>query len=218
MMIAVFQHHPAEPPGYFATVFDERNVPYTCIRLFETGEVPCTVATHLVFMGGSMSVNDEREYPYLQQEKQLIRLAVKKGMPVLGICLGAQLIASSFGARVYPFVKETGWHAMEREQNCTGIFRQLPDRFFVFQLHGETFELPYGARRLCYGKHVKNQAFAYRSALGLQFHLELTGQIIRDWSRDLKRYTREKIARETPRYIVESNRLCRMIAEDFIAR
>jgi GMP synthase-like glutamine amidotransferase len=218
MKIAVFQHDPAEPLGSFGTVFDERNVPYEYIRLFKTGEVPRTDATHLVFMGGSMSVNDEREFPFLQQEKQLIRAAVKKGTPLLGICLGAQLIASAFSAHVYPFVKETGWHMVEREQDCTGIFRQLPERFCVFQLHGETFELPYGARRLCHGKNVKNQAFTYRSALALQFHLELTGEIISDWTREMNKYSREKIARETFRYLAESNRLCRMIAEDFIAR
>jgi GMP synthase-like glutamine amidotransferase len=216
--IAVFQHDPAEPLGCFRTVFDEKNVPYEYVRLFETGEVPRTDATHFIFMGGSMSVNDEREYPYLQQEKQLIRTAVKKRMPVLGICLGAQLIASAFGARVYPFVKETGWYMVEREQGCADVFRQLPGRFCVFQLHGETFELPFGAWRLCCGERVKNQAFAYRSALALQFHLELTDAIMEEWIRDMKKYTREKIARETPRYLAESNRLCRIIAEDFLAR
>jgi GMP synthase-like glutamine amidotransferase len=95
------------------------------------------------------------------------------------------------------------------------VFAGFPEKFPVFQLHGETFAIPYGRRLHCTGDRVKNQRFAIGSCLGLQFHLEMTGKIIRDWSRGLKRYDREKIARDTPRYLAESNRLCRIVAEDF---
>jgi len=215
--IAIFQHHPTEPAGYFETIFRENNIPFGYIRLYETNEVPGTVSTtHLVFLGGPMSVNDEEEFPWLAQEKELIRRSVKARQKVLGICLGAQLIASAHGARVYPFVKETGWHPLCRADGAGGAFAHFPDRFFVFQLHGETFTLPYRSRLLAHGDNVRNQAFSCRNALGLQFHFELTGEIIRDWSKDLSAFQRARIERDTPRYLAESNRLCRLVAEEFI--
>jgi GMP synthase-like glutamine amidotransferase len=215
MKIAIFQHERTEPAGYLEQVFAEHNIPFEYIRLCETGAVPRTDATHLVFLGGSMSVNDEREFPYLREEKELIRRSMKKRQRVLGICLGAQLIASAFGAPVYRFVTETGWHGLEKVPDCPGVLSRFPEKFPAFQLHGETFGLPYGGRLLCTGSRVKNQGFAIGTCLGLQFHLEMTGEIIRDWSRGLKRYDRERIARDTPRYLAESNRLCRIVAEDF---
>ncbi len=78
MKVAIFQHEPTEPAGYLEQVFAEHNIPFEYIRLCETGAVPRTDATHLVFMGGPMSVNDEREFPYLREEKELIRRSVKK--------------------------------------------------------------------------------------------------------------------------------------------
>lgn len=193
-------------------------IPFEYIPLYETGEVPRrTDASHLMFLGGPMSVNDEQEFPWLAQEKELIRRSVKAGQKVLGICLGAQLIASANDAKVYRFVKETGWHPLSRAGGAEGAFAAFPDRFHVFQLHGETFEIPYRGRLLAYGDKVRNQAFSCRNALGLQFHLELTGKIIRDWSRDLSAYQQSKIERDTPRYLAESNRLCRLVAEDFVS-
>jgi len=216
--IAIFQHVPNEPSGYFETIFHDSDIPFEYVRLYETDEVPpIRNASHLVFMGGPMSVNDEEKYPWLKQEKELIRRSVKTGQKVLGICLGAQLIASAHGARVYPFVQEIGWHPLDRGINASGIFSSFPERFHVFQLHGETFEIPFGGRLLAYGENVRNQAFAYRNALGLQFHLEMTDTIIREWSKDLRKFQQSVIARDTPRYLAKSNRLCRLVAEDFIS-
>ena len=218
MKIAIFQHTASEPAGYFETVFAEHGIPYEYIRPDKTGEIPATGATHFLFMGGPMSVNDEQELPYLKEEKALIRDTVRQGRPVLGICLGAQLIASAFGARVYPYKQETGWCRLMREPSVEGVFSAFPAQFHVFQLHGETFDLPAGAHLLCTGNAVKNQAFSYKTALGLQFHLELTDTIIREWTQDMTPAARDTIFRETPQYIAESNRLCRQIAEAFIAR
>lgn len=215
--VAIFQHVPNEPSGYFESVFHEMDIPFEYIRLFDTHEVPrISHATHLMFMGGPMSVNDEDRFPWLKQEKDLIRKSVKTGQKVLGICLGAQLIASAHGARVYPFMKETGWHQIHRVTGISGIFSTFPEQFHVFQLHGETFEIPFRGRLLAYGKDVRNQAFSYRNALGLQFHLEMTETIVREWSRDLRKYEQSVIARDTPRYLAESNRICQIVAKDFI--
>ena len=214
--IIIFQHVPQEPAGYFETVFRHHEIPFEYIRLYDTNEVPrLSSATRLVFLGGPMSVNDENEFPWLAQEKDLIRRSVKNGQNVLGICLGAQLIASAYGAKVYRYVNETGWSKLNRAPEAQGIFSHFPEQFHVFQLHGETFEVPYGGRLLASGMNVHNQAFSIRNALGLQFHLELTEMLIRDWSKDLRKFQQEKIVRDTPRYLAESNRLCRMIAEDF---
>jgi GMP synthase (glutamine-hydrolysing) len=117
---------------------------------------------------------------------------------------------------VYPFIQETGWHLLDRLPEVPGIFARFPDQFHVFQLHGETFGIPYGGRLLCTGDVVRNQAFFIKNATGLQFHLELTQEIIRDWTSPLKKYLREKIARDTPRYLSTSNQLCRLVAEDLI--
>jgi len=217
MKIAAFQHTPVEPLGFFEHIFSEKNIPIEYIRLYETNEVPDTHATHLIFLGGPMSVNDEKEYPLLKEEKEVIRLAVRRKKRVLGICLGAQLIASAFGAAVYPSIQETGWCQIQCEPVQDTVFAAFPDRFFAFQLHGETFELPSGGTLLCTGESVKNQAFLFRSALGLQFHLELTEAILMDWSGELTGSQRETILSETPLYFAESNRLCHVIAEDFIS-
>jgi GMP synthase (glutamine-hydrolysing) len=215
--IAIFQHTPSEPPGYLETIFRERNIPIKYIRLYDTNEIPCLRdTTHLIFLGGPMSVNDENEYPWLRQEKELIRRSVKTGRKVLGICLGAQLIASAHGSKVYRYVNETGWCRLYRVKNAEGIFSVFPDQFHAFQLHGETFEIPYGGRLLACGTEVRNQAFSCRNSLGLQFHLEMTSEIIRDWSRDLRMFQKARTARDTPRYLAESNRLCRLVVEDFI--
>jgi GMP synthase-like glutamine amidotransferase len=198
-------------------IFRQKKIPIEYIRLYDTNEVPrLPGTTHIIFLGGPMSVNDEDEYPWLREEKEFIRRSVKAGQKVLGICLGAQLIASAHGAKVFRYVNETGWSVLNRAENDGGCFSRIPEQFHVFQLHGETFEIPYGGRLLAFGNQVRNQAFICRNALGLQFHLELTDEIIREWSRDFRKYQKEKIARDTPRYLVESNRLCRLIAEDFI--
>ena len=176
--IAAFQHVPNEPLGLFESIFTEKKIPFEYVRLYETNEVPRTDATHLVFLGGPMSVNDEAELPWLKEEKTLIRRAVKEKRKVLGICLGAQLIASAHGAKVYKFVTENGWHFLNGSPGAV-----FPARFPAFQLHGETFEIPYGGMLLASGTNVRNQAFAYKTALVLQFHLELTEPIICEWSR-----------------------------------
>jgi GMP synthase (glutamine-hydrolysing) len=214
--IVAFRHVPNEPMGFFETYMNEKKIPFEYLNLYETNEIPSTInASHLIFLGGPMSVNDENEFPWLIQEKELIRRSAKTGQKVLGICLGAQLIASAHGAKVFPCVNETGWKMLTRENDVPGIFSEFPAQFPVFQLHGETFEIPDGGRLLARGDMVRNQAFSCQNTLGLQFHLELTGEIIRDWSKDLPGNEQSKIASETPRFLPESNLLCRMVAEDF---
>ncbi len=212
--VTLFQHVENEPAGLIEIILAEKGIPFEYVRLFETNEIPQADSSHLIFLGGPMSVNDEKDLPWLVEEKKLIRNSVRKCHQVLGICLGAQLIASAFGAKVYPSVPENGWR---RVRNLgTGPFSGYPAVFPVFQLHGETFDIPAGGTLLCSGDEVKNQAFSIGSAIGLQFHLELTGDLIRDWSRALPPEEQAAITRDTPRCLSESNAICRTLAGDFI--
>lgn len=172
-----FQHVAFEGPGSIAPWLEEAGCEITNTRFFESARLPdLKKIALLVVMGGPMSVNDEIEFPWLVSEKQFIREAVHSGTPVLGICLGAQLIASAMGARIYRNrVKEIGWFPIQgMPSNDASIF-SFPPSIKVFHWHGETFDLPSGATRLAKSDGCENQAFQLgRSVIGLQFHLETT--------------------------------------------
>ena len=219
MKIAIFQHVSSEPAGYFETVFTERHIPYEYIRLDKTGEVPVTSATHFMFMGGPMSVNDEKELPYLKEEKTLIRDAVHNRSagpwhlpwrPAHRLCIRCPGIPVHSGRPAgtglcgNPKRRGSFQHSRCSSTSSSSMVKHSISR----QEHSF----------LCTGAAVKNQAFSYKTAIGLQFHLELTDTIIREWTQDMDPTTREKILKETPRYIADSNRLCRQIAEAFIAQ
>jgi GMP synthase (glutamine-hydrolysing) len=216
--VRAFQHTPSEPLGYFEQIFNEVEIPFDFVHLWDNDPVSAGDATHLIFLGGPMSVNDEEDLPWLKDEKQLIRQAVRKQVPVLGLCLGAQLIASAYGATVYRFISETGWFPVRTTSDSTGVFASFPDTFHVFQMHDETFHLPVGGRLQCRGDRVPHQGFRLGSALGLQFHLEMTEGMIRNWTRGERKFLKENIERDTERYLDGSNLLCRQVAKEFLSR
>jgi GMP synthase-like glutamine amidotransferase len=132
----------------------------------------------LVIMGGPMSVNDEHEFPWLIEEKELIRGTMALEHPVLGVCLGAQMIASAAGGRVYRGPqKEIGWFPVRRV-TTDGVGALLPEMFTPLHWHGETFDLPQGATRLAETGVIPNQAFQLGRAVALQFHIEATPQSV----------------------------------------
>ncbi len=139
-------------------------------------------AAGLIFLGGPMSVNDDVEY--LRRETEIISRAIEVGPPVLGICLGAQLIAKAAGASVYRNkMKEIGWfdvHLTETGQ-ADPLFTGVERCATVFHWHGETFDLPEGASWLAYSERCRHQAFRLGQACGLQFHLEVTPAMIEQW-------------------------------------
>lgn len=146
----------------------------------------------LVIMGGPMSVNDEAGYPWLAAEKQFIRKAIEKDKAVIGICLGAQLIANALGAAVRPNgTKEIGWFPITAEPaSYTEDIFSFPQELLVFHWHGETFDLPDGAIRLARSDACENQAFQLgRRVIGMQFHLETTP----DAARDLVHHCRDEL-------------------------
>ena len=176
MRVHVLQHVPFEGLGSIASWLAQRDATITHTRFFESPDLPEPAGIDLVIaLGGPMSVNDEHELPWLVAEKAFVRACLAAGTPVLGICLGAQLIASALGARVYPGpYKEIGWFPIEATPTPAGVFA-FPPEVTVFHWHGETFDLPAEAVRLARSAGCAHQAFQLgRSAIGLQFHLETT--------------------------------------------
>lgn len=176
MRVHILQHVPFEGPGSIDIWLGRRKAQVTCTRFFETEELPDPAAIDLVIiMGGPMSVNDEKEFPWLTAEKRFVAQAVACGKAVLGICLGAQLIASALGARVYPGPeKEIGWLPVLAAEPPSAGFA-FPASIKVFHWHGETFDLPDGARLLASSPGCRHQAFQLGArTIGLQFHLETT--------------------------------------------
>jgi len=183
MQIACLMHVPFEGPAAIADWAVERGHALRTIRLFE-GQSPPTLETFdlLAVMGGPMGVGDKAEYPWLAAEKRFLEQVLNAGKCILGVCLGAQLLADVLGATVWPNAhKEIGWH----EVRLTAAGRQStlladwPERFMAFHWHGDTFNLPAGAVHLATSRACPHQAFACENkAIGLQFHVEYTADSI----------------------------------------
>lgn len=182
--VAVFRHFPTEGPGYFASFLAARNIPMTLIPIDAGAPVPAEASTFsgLVFMGGPMSVNDD--LPWIPPVLELIRQAVARDIPVLGHCLGGQLMAKALGGSVGPNpVKEIGWGEVRVLPNAEARawFGPDLDRFLSFHWHGETFTIPPGATRVLESDYCPNQAFVMGRHLGLQCHVEMTAGMVRTW-------------------------------------
>jgi GMP synthase-like glutamine amidotransferase len=176
-----FQHVPFEGLGSIEPWLGKAGYRITNTKFFESADLPDPNAIDLiVVMGGPMSVNDEDAFPWLALEKQFIRDMIGSGKLVLGICLGAQLIASAMDAKVYQnSVKEIGWFPVKGVSSVNGSIFSFPASIEVFHWHGETFDLPAGAIRLAGSKGCENQAFQIgKSVIGLQFHLETTPESV----------------------------------------
>jgi len=139
----------------------------------------------LIVLGGPMNVDETDQYPFLATEIQWLRRAIDAQLPILGICLGSQLLAKALGAAVYPAgAKEIGWQQVRRspEADHDLIFRHWGQAEVVFQWHGDTFDLPAGAVGLAESDICKQQAFRYgKTAYGMQFHLEMTSEMLDTW-------------------------------------
>jgi GMP synthase (glutamine-hydrolysing) len=179
MNIHWLQHVPFEGLGSIEGWAKSRGHQVRATRLYREERLPAIRELDwLVVMGGPMSVYEEQRYPWLVKEKRLIEEAIQAGKAVIGICLGAQLIAHVLGARVYAGRhKEIGWFPvfMSEEARKTKIFRDFPPEMEVFHWHGDTFDLPPGCVRVAGSSACPNQAFVFEErVVGLQFHLEMT--------------------------------------------
>jgi len=188
MIIHILQHGSFESPGNIIDWIKEKKLPFSYTKFYEKYRLSeIDNFDWLIIMGGPMGVYDEEKFPWLKEEKAFIKKSIDSGKIVLGICLGAQLIAASLGAKVYPNkFKEIGWFNVN-------IFNNPKNKLFpssisgnkkVFQWHGDTFDLPAGAIHIAESEACKNQAFIIKDrVLALQFHCEITKDSLKEMIR-----------------------------------
>lgn len=214
-MIAIIKNINTEGPGSIENHFIEQEIPYKVFEA-EDGEIPSTLEDYkgLIVMGGPMGVYEMDKYPHLKVVSRLIREAINRNLKVLGICLGAQLIAYALGAKVYKgHSEEIGWHDIEltgdglrdpimlslaKHPSVGDIWR----KFKVFHWHGDTFELPLDAVHLARSAMYENQAFRFKdNVYALQFHIEVTRDLLIDWCENHP--MKEKIVNKAEKIISE---------------
>jgi GMP synthase-like glutamine amidotransferase len=184
--ILVFRHAAHEGPGYLADFLARHNLRYRLVRIDAGEAVPKSIAgiSGLVFMGGPMSANDR--LPWIPPVLALIREAAQKDVPVLGHCLGGQLMARAFGGRVTRNrVKEIGWLPVRVIESSVAHdwMTGLAPQFEVFHWHGETFSgLPSGATAILKSRDCRHQAFVLGKHLAFQCHVEMTPVLVRSWA------------------------------------
>jgi GMP synthase-like glutamine amidotransferase len=186
MRVLILQHIACEPPGVFEDVLRERGAELHRVELDEGEPLPgADTFDSIVAMGGPMSATDDDELPWLAAEKRLIAEAVEADAPFFGVCLGAQLLAASLGARVYAGPEpEVGLLPVTLTDAAPAdpVFGALPRELVTLQWHGDTFDLPAHAVRLAGSPAYENQAFRYRRAYGVQFHLEVSAAMAAEWA------------------------------------
>ena len=181
--VAIFRHHPTEGPGYFATYLSRCGRPWQLIRIDAGEPVPSDPSSFggIALMGGPMSVNDP--LPWIAPITELIRSCVSADVPVIGHCLGGQLMAKAMGGNVTRHhCKEIGWGEVRAAESVVARrWFGAEGRFEVFHWHGDTFSLPAGATHLLASDFCENQAFALGKHIGMQCHIEMTCELIESW-------------------------------------
>jgi GMP synthase (glutamine-hydrolysing) len=177
--VIVLQHAECEGPGTLADALAAAKLPVHVVR-GDLGEpIPRDLdsTAALIVMGGPMGVYEHTRYPFLLDEIRLVEAAIKARLPVIGICLGSQLLGTALGANVRQGSrKEIGWYPVQLEPAASAdtLFTDVPNRFEGFHWHGDIFDLPDGATRLAHSNLTECQAFRYGSAHGILFHMEVT--------------------------------------------
>ena len=213
--VLLIQNTRSEGSGYLGELLKQDGFEITSIQA-KTDNIPESNFQFVVILGAPESANDD--LPYLQEEQKLIKICVSRNIPILGICLGSQLIAKTFGAEVYRGpTTEIGFYNDLTISEQSPFFSGFENPFTVFHWHSDTFDLPIGATRLASSKYYPNQAFQYKSAIGLQFHLEVNEQMVNLWLDNTEQKqsknsylnfdkTRSEIEKSIP--IVKSNMKC----------
>ena len=190
--ILVLQNIGCEDLGTMEAAIKSRNMEYHYIHLYNNDKVPENLSGYsaLIILGGPMNVYETKQHPYLLDEERLIHEAIDKKIATLGLCLGSQLIAKTAGAKVIAGKKkEIGWYSVSL--TCDGLsdplFVGFEKDITVFQWHGDTFDIPSGAKRLAESELFPNQAFKIgEKIIGLQFHLEVTEEAAFEWMEEYK--------------------------------
>jgi GMP synthase-like glutamine amidotransferase len=225
--ITIFRHAAHEGPGYFADFLDRKGIGHRLIRVDCDDPIPESLdgISGLVFMGGPMSVNDP--LPWIPKLTRLIQQAIAADVPVLGHCLGGQLMAKALCASITRNpVKEIGWFPVTVVESGESRewFRDLPSTFVAYHWHGETFAIPKGATRVLASADCANQGFAVGKHLALQCHVEMTPQLIASWvdetdgelkpSRTVQ--SGAEMLRDAPRRTQEMHRIADVLYERWI--
>ncbi|MEW6442798.1 MAG: type 1 glutamine amidotransferase [bacterium] len=184
--ILILLHVGSEGPGTLGDFLGDRPVRMEEVRLFAGERIPAGLGdlTAVISMGGPMNVYEEQRFPFLRHETEFLARVIDQGVPVLGVCLGAQLIARACGARVVRSpVREVGWYDIALTEAGRGdrLFDGLPESLHVFQWHEDMIEVPAGGQVLAASQGCPHQAFRCANAYGLQFHVEVTGQMLAGW-------------------------------------
>lgn len=178
--VSILLHHNSELPGTILDALKRAGFGEKYVHSFRNERVPKETgdSSGLIVMGGPQSVYEQDKFPWLRDEMRLIEDALKHGKPVLGVCLGSQLLAAALGANVYPGrKKEIGWHRITLTDLAAkdALFHGEPSSLMGFHWHGDIFDLPRGATLLASSALTAHQAFRYgENAYGLLFHLEVT--------------------------------------------
>ncbi len=210
MSVLICKNTETEGPGTIGDFLNEKNITYTVLELTKSAHIPDTADFDtLLMMGGPMSVNEDDIYPYITKEERLVRDFITQGKRVLGVCLGAQIMAKALGSRVYKGAqKEIGWYDIDiteeglRDNRIARLATHpqtgdIGRKFKVFHWHGETFDIPTGATRLASSALYPNQAFSYgENAYAFQFHIEVQKAMVFEWLKN-EAVDLEKIKAET---------------------
>ena len=181
--VVVFRHAASEGPGYLGTFLDECGIPWRLVKIDEHEALPDSIQdfSGVVLMGGPMSVNDD--LPWIAPLLNLIREAYTADIPLLGHCLGGQLISKALGATVSKNrIKEIGWGSVNVSKNpVANYWFDEIETFNSFHWHGETFSLPANAVHILSSPHCENQAYAIGKHLAFQCHIEMTAEMVQSW-------------------------------------
>ncbi|HHL40834.1 MAG TPA: type 1 glutamine amidotransferase [Deltaproteobacteria bacterium] len=184
--VLIIQQVPHEGPGTLGRIMERAGIETELVKVCAGAKTPGRADRYsaVVVLGGPMGVYEEKRYPFLTAEIRLIESALRSGVPVMGICLGAQLLARAAGAAVFRRPeREIGWYDIDLtdEGRADRLLFGLPRRMKVFQWHGDTFDIPPGAVRLASSRLFENQLFRIGPSYGFQFHLEVTESMILQW-------------------------------------
>jgi GMP synthase (glutamine-hydrolysing) len=184
--VLALQHMACEGMCGMEKALKDKGIGCEYVLLHEGAEIPKDTSGYagIIILGGPMNVYQEKEYPFLRDENTFIKKMLAEEKPVLGICLGAQLIAKAAGAKVLiGHRKELGWYDLEltKEGAADPLFKGFPKRFKAFQWHGDTFQIPKNAVKLASSEIFPNQAFRLGGAYAVQFHIEVTKETIDEW-------------------------------------
>ncbi len=230
MSILFIKHIGIEGPGTFGSFLDDKGIGYETVDVFDGAALPEDPAKYgaIVILGGPMNVYEEDAHPYLKDDDRFIKDCFRIGKPMLGLCLGAQLISKASGAKVgRNHEKEIGWFDVELTEDGVNdpLFKGFDKTIEVFQWHGDTFDIPENGAHLASSPLCANQAFRYNeNAYGLQFHLEVTNDMVVEWldayDDEVKsmgdKVSREKIIERAKEFSAEYNKQAIKFYENFL--